>query len=44
MRQTVASERRRVCSGFGLGLEPLVMYVSGMDDTRDAIPCPHDAS
>ena len=44
MGQTIASERRRIRSGFGLGLEPLVMYVSGMDDIRDAIPCPHDAS
>ncbi len=27
-------------SGFGLGLERLVMYITGMDNIRDAIPFP----
>ena len=27
-------------AGFGLGLERLVMYVTGMDNIRDAIPFP----
>ncbi len=27
-------------SGFGLGLERLVMYVTGMQNIRDAIPFP----
>ncbi len=34
-------------AGFGLGLERLVLYVTGMDNIRDAIPfprAPHNAS
>ena len=27
-------------SGFGLGFERLVMYVTGMENIRDAIPFP----
>jgi len=27
-------------AGFGLGLERLVLYVTGMDNIRDAIPFP----
>ena len=34
-------------AGFGLGLERLVLYMTGMDNIRDAIPfprVPHNAS
>ncbi|SYV97464.1 Asparagine--tRNA ligase [Mycoplasmopsis edwardii] len=27
-------------SGFGIGFERLVMYVTGMDNIRDSIPYP----
>ncbi|MCZ0944958.1 MAG: hypothetical protein OXJ53_18055, partial [Gammaproteobacteria bacterium] len=27
-------------AGFGLGLERLVMYMTGMDNIRDVIPFP----